>query len=164
VKNQFGLTRKIMRVGKFVEHIRAGSELYDATMKSNNGDKVTQYLQILRQVGYGGYMFFDMMTLLDAMGVKKNPRAKNVQQTAYRFWLTGLAASALAGIYSKYRLRERTQAVDEKDAEAKVEKVKLARYVAWTSLRSHPCMLTLVQTTKGCQHPVDFRSLRLDGA
>jgi peroxin-11B len=125
-----------MRVGKFVEHIRAGSELYDAAMKSNNGDKFTQYLQILRQVGYGGYMFFDMMTLLDAMGVKKDPRVKNIQQTAYRFWLTGLVASTLAGIYSKYRLRERTQAVDEKDAEAKVEKVKLARYVARTNLGS----------------------------
>ena len=127
VKNQFSLTRKILRAGKFVEHIRAGSEIYDAAVKSSNGDKITQYLQVLRQIGYAGYLFFDLMTLLDAMGVKKDPRAKNVQATAYRFWLTGLTASALAGVYNTYRLRERVQAVDEKDAEAKVEKVKIAR-------------------------------------
>merc|ERR1712225_202097 len=42
LKNQFSLTRKILRVGKFVEHLRAGSEIYDAAMKSSNGDKVTQ--------------------------------------------------------------------------------------------------------------------------
>lgn len=128
MKNQFGLTRKILRVGKFVEHLRAGSEIYDAAVKSSNGDKITQYLQILRQIGYGGYMFFDMMTLLDAMGVKKDPKAKSIQATAYRFWLTGLLASALAGIYNTYKLRERAKTVDEKDAEAKVEKVKIAKY------------------------------------
>ena len=116
-----------MRAGKFVEHIRAGSEIYDAAVKSSNGDKMTQYLQVLRQIGYAGYLFFDMMTLLDALGVKKDPNAKKIQATAYRFWFTGLAASALAGVYNTYRLRERSKVVDEKDAEAKVEKVKIAR-------------------------------------
>jgi len=116
-----------MRVGKFVEHLRAGSEIYDAALKSGNGDKITQYLQILRQIGYAGYLFFDTMTVLDAMGVKKDPKAKSIQATAYRFWLTGLMASALSGIYNTYKLRQRSKTVDEKDAEAKVEKVKIAR-------------------------------------
>lgn len=116
-----------MRVGKFIEHIRAGSEIYDAAVKAGSGDKVTQYLQVLRQVGYAGYLLCDTMTLLDAMGVKKDPRAKSIQATAYRFWFTGLMASALAGVYNTYKLRERAKAVDEKDAEAKVDKVKIAR-------------------------------------
>jgi peroxin-11B len=98
-------------------------------VKSGNGDKIAQYLQLLRQIGYGGYMFFDTMTVLDAMGVKKEPRAKSVQATAYRFWLAGLVASALSGIYNTYKLREKAKTVDEKDAEAKVEKVKITRYV-----------------------------------
>lgn len=116
-----------MRVGKFVEHIRLGSELYDAAAKNGNGDKITQYLQVLRQIGYAGYLLFDTMTVLDAMGVKKDPRAKSLQATAYRFWFTGLTASAIAGIYNKYKLRQRSQAVNEKDAEAKVESLSLAR-------------------------------------
>lgn len=127
IKTQFGLTRKILRVGKFVEHIRLGSELYDAAIKSGNGDKVTQYLQVLRQIGYAGYLLFDTLTVLDAMGVKKDPRAKSLQATAYRFWFSGLTASALAGIYSKYKLSQRAKAVNEKDAEAKVESVSIAR-------------------------------------
>lgn len=126
-KTQLGLTRKILRVGKFVEHIRLGSELYDAAIKSGNGDKVTQYLQIVRQIGYAGYLLFDTLTVPDAMGVKKDPRAKNLQAIAYRFWFSGLAASALAGIYNKYKLRQRSYAVNEKDAEAKVESVSIAR-------------------------------------
>jgi len=151
IKTQFGLTRKILRAGKFVEHIRAGSEIYDATTKSSNGDKVTQYLQILRQVGYGGYLFFDMMTLLDAMGVKKDPKAKSVQTTAYRFWFTGLVASALAGIYNTYKLRERSKIVDEKDAESKVEKVKIAKQQRTVNVQliSDLCDLTVPSTILG---------------
>jgi len=151
LKNQFGLTRKILRAGKFVEHLRAGSEIYDAAVKSSNGDKITQYLQVLRQIGYAGYLFFDLLTLLDALGVKKDPRAKNIQATAYRFWFTGLSASALAGVYNTYRLRERTKVVDEKDAEAKVEKVKIARqqHAVNIQLISDLCDLTVPSTILG---------------
>jgi peroxin-11B len=148
IKTQFGLTRKIMRIGKFVEHVRAGAEIYDAAMKSNNGDKVVQYLQVLRQIGYAGYMTFDMMTVLDAMGVKKDPKAKSIQTTAYRFWLTGLLASALAGIYNTYKLRERAKTVDEKDAEAKVEKVKIARYVGRSCSGILTGRVTLIANTR----------------
>jgi len=151
LKNQFGLTRKILRAGKFVEHIRAGSEIYDAAIKSSNGDKITQYLQVLRQIGYAGYLFFDLLTLLDALGVKKDPRAKNIQATAYRCWFTGLTASALAGVYNTYRLRQRTKAVNEKDAESKVEKVKIARqqHVVNIQLISDLCDLTVPSTILG---------------
>jgi len=151
LKNQFGLTRKILRIGKFVEHLRAGAEFYDAAVKSGNGDKIAQYLQLLRQVGYGGYMFFDTMTVLDAMGVKKDPRAKSVQATAYRFWLAGLVASALSGIYNTYKLREKAKTVDEKDAEAKVEKVKITRQQQAVTIQlvSDLCDLTVPSTALG---------------
>ena len=140
-----------------MEHLRAGSEIYDAAVNSGNGDKITQYLQILRQIGYAGYMLFDMMTVLDAMGVKKDPRAKNIQTTEYRFWWTGLTASALSGIYNNYKLRQRTKAVDEKDAEAKVEKVKIAKYVSSRLRDAHLDADYDSQTTKGRQHPACFR-------
>ena len=75
-------------------------------------------------------MFFDMLTVPEALGIKKYEGAKRLQASAYRFWLTGLLASAMAGLYSTYKLRERTKAIDEKDAEGKVEGVKIARRVA----------------------------------
>jgi hypothetical protein len=127
LKTQLSATRKVLRLGKFVEHLRLATELYNAATRSGNGDKVSQYLQILRQIGYAGYLFFDNLTILDALGVKKDLRIKKIQLTAYRFWFTGLTASALAGVYNTYLLRQRSRAVDEKDAEAKVEKVSIAR-------------------------------------
>ncbi|EXJ95303.1 hypothetical protein A1O1_00423 [Capronia coronata CBS 617.96] len=151
LKNQFGLTRKILRIGKFVEHIRAASEIYDAAVKAGNGDKITQYLQILRQIGYAGYLLFDTMTVLDAMGVKKDPSAKKLQANAYRFWFTGLMASALAGIYNTYKLRQRAKIVDEKDAEAKVEKVKIARQQRAVNIQlvSDLCDITVPSSALG---------------
>lgn len=103
--------------------------MYDVAMKSGSGDKVVQYLQTLRQIGYAGYMTFDTLTVLDAMGVKKYESAKRLQATAYRFWFTGLVASALAGVYSLYMLNQRTKQIDEKDPDGKMEKVKIAKYV-----------------------------------
>lgn len=96
-------------------------------MKTGSGDKIVQYLQTVRQIGYAGYMTFDTLTVLDAMGVRKYESAKRLQATAYRFWFTGLVASALAGIYSLYQLRQRTKQIDEKDPDGKIEKTKVAR-------------------------------------
>lgn len=96
-------------------------------MKSGSGDKVTQYLQTLRQIGYAGYMVFDTITVPDAMGVKKWDGAKRYQATAYRFWFTGLVASALAGIYNLYILNQKAKQVSEKDPDGKMEKVKIAK-------------------------------------
>lgn len=151
LKTQFGVTRKILRVGKFVEHLRAASEIYDASMKAGNSDKIAQYLQLLRQLGYGGYMFFDMLTLPDTLGVKKYESAKRLQANAYRFWLTGLLASAVAGLYSNYKLRERAVALNEKDAEGKVEGVKIARQRKVTNIQliSDLCDLTVPSTMLG---------------
>lgn len=119
-----------MRIGKFVEHFKAASELHDASAKvrANGGDQVLQYLQILRQLGYGLYMTFDMLTVLDAAGIKKSARAKNLQQQAYKAWFVGLLASAIAGLYSNYQLMQRAKTIDEKDGEGKVEAKKIERY------------------------------------
>lgn len=151
LKNQLSLTRKILRIGKFVEHIRAASELYDAAMKNGSGDKIVQYLQTVRQIGYAGYLTFDTLTVLDAMGVYKYESAKRFQATAYRFWFTGLAASALAGIYSLYQLKQRTKQVDEKDPDGKMEMVKIAKQqkAANIQLTSDLCDITVPTAALG---------------
>lgn len=151
VKTQFGLTRKILRIGKFVEHFKAASELYDVAVKSGSGDKISQYLQTLRQIGYAGYMLFDTMTVPDAMGARKFENAKRLQATAYRFWFTGLLASALAGIYNLYILNQKAKQFNEKDPDGKMEKVSIAkqRKVANIQLTSDLCDLTVPSTALG---------------
>lgn len=134
IKTQFGVTRKIMRVGKFVEHFKAAAELYDASAKirANGGDQVLQYLQIFRQLGYGLYLTFDMLTVPDAAGIQKSTSAKNLQQQAYKAWLFGLLASAIAGFYSHYQLIQRAKTINEKDGEGKVEMKKIERYETYS--------------------------------
>jgi peroxin-11B len=158
IKTQFGLTRKIMRVGKFVEHFKAASELYDASAKvrANGGDQVLQYLQILRQLGYGFYLTCDMLTVLDAAGIKKSTSAKNLQQQAYKAWFVGLLASALAGFYSNYQLMQRAKTIDEKDGEGKVEGKKIERYGSCYKVNGIHLRLTSFQTKDHHKRPTHF--------
>jgi len=153
MKTQFGITRKLMRVGKFVEHYKAAAELYDASAKAraNGGDQILQYLQLIRQLGYAGYMSFDVLTVLDAAGIKKTARAKEFQQQAYKAWLVGLMASAIAGIYSNYKLMQRAKSIDEKDGEGKVESKKIEKQRAVTNVQliSDLCDLTIPSTALG---------------
>ena len=123
-----------MRVGKFVEHIRAAAELYDASVKvggAGDGDNVLQYLQVVRQVGYAGYLTLDALTVLDAAGIKKSVAAKRWQAQAYKFWALGLVASVLAGGYANWKLSVRARGVDEKDPDKKVEGKVIERYVVF---------------------------------
>ena len=120
-----------MRIGKFVEHLKAACELYDASskIKANGGDQILQYLQIGRQLGYTMYFTFDTMTVLDAAGIRKTSRAKQWQVQAYRGWFLGLLASTLAGVYTNYKLSQRAKKIDEKDGDGKVEAKKIEKYV-----------------------------------
>lgn len=54
-KKQFGVTRKLMRVGKFVEHFKAAAVASDA----KSLDPVLRYTAVGRQLGYAGYMLCD---------------------------------------------------------------------------------------------------------
>lgn len=54
-KKQFGLTRKLLRVGKFVEHFRAAAVASDAKTM----DPVLRVTAVGRQLGYAFYMLFD---------------------------------------------------------------------------------------------------------
>lgn len=119
-----------MRIGKFVEHFKAASELYDASgkVRANSGDQILQCLAVLRQLGYAFYMSFDMLTVLDAAGIKKSAAAKRLQTRAYKAWLVGLLASTLSGIYSNYMLMQRANAINEKDGDGKVEAKKIEKY------------------------------------
>ena len=111
-----------MRIGKFVEHLRAAAELYDASQKASatGGDNVLQTLQITRQLGYAGYLTLDTLTVLDAAGIHKSARAKAWQTQAYKAWFVGLLASAGAGGYSNYQLGVRAREGDEECLEGRV--------------------------------------------
>ncbi len=117
LKKQFGLVRKVLRAGKNVEHMRAAAVAAEA----KDGDALLRYMAVGRQLGYAGYLTFDLATLGDAVGVRKSVNAKRWQTEAYRCWAAGIACSVLAQVYTLWRLREREGKVDRKEGEGVVE-------------------------------------------
>lgn len=127
VKKQFGTTRKIMRFGKFVEHLKAASVALD---NKSPIDPVLRYLAVGRQLGYAGYLTLDAITVIDAVGYRKLESAKRISESAYRSWGAGLLCSALAGIYTLFRLQEREKTLNRKEGEGAVEVKKIAKYAS----------------------------------
>jgi peroxin-11B len=123
IKKQFGLARKLMRLGKNIEHFKAAAVAADA----KGGDPVKKYLAVGRQLGYGGYLTFDMFTYADAAGIKKSESAKKFAREAAKAWFVGLAFSAVNGFYSLYRLKQREALVDKKDGEGVVEAKRIEK-------------------------------------
>jgi peroxin-11B len=126
VKKQFGLTRKILRAGKFVEHLKAASVAFD---NKSPVDPVLRPLAVGRQLGYAGYLALDTVSLVDAIGFKKLDSAKRLQTNAYRAWLSGLLFSLVAGVYTLWRLQEKEKTINRKEGEGVVEGKKIERCV-----------------------------------
>jgi len=121
LKKQFGLVRKVLRAGKNVEHFKAAAVAAD----NNTMDPVLKYMAVGRQLGYAGYLTMDLLTLFDALGVRKSASAKKLQTEAYRFWAVGISCSIVAQVYTLYQLRAREQKVDKKEGEGVVEGKKI---------------------------------------
>ncbi|KAK8097973.1 Peroxisomal membrane protein PMP27 [Apiospora kogelbergensis] len=142
IKKQFGLARKLMRVGKNVEHFKAAATAADAKASM---DPVLRYAAVGRQLGYAGYLTFDAATVLDSLGVRKWQGAARAQREAYRFWAMGLMCSVVAQFYTLYRLREREAKVDKKEGEGVVEAKRIAieRSTSQLQLISDLCDLAI---------------------
>lgn len=123
LKKQFGLVRKVLRAGKNVEHFRAAAVAAD----TKGSDVFLKYTSVGRQLGYAGYLSLDLMTLPDALGIRKSPATKRLSQEAYRFWAMGIICSIVAQFYTLYQLNDRETKVDRKEGEGVVESKRIAK-------------------------------------
>jgi peroxin-11B len=124
IKKQFGLARKLMRVGKNVEHFKAAAIAAD----SKTLDPVVKYCAVGRQLGYAGYLTFDAVTVLDAAGIRKSPATQRLQREAYRCWMIGLLFSTVSSAYSLYNLRQQAAKLDKKEGEDVVASKRIEKY------------------------------------
>jgi len=147
IKKQFGLARKLMRIGKNIEHIKAAAIAAD----SKGADPIIKYCAVGRQLGYAGYLTLDTATYLDAAGIRPSAAAKNLQKSAYRFWLAGLLFSAISGTYTLYTLRQQGASVDKKDGEGVVAAKRIEKESAAVKLQliSDLCDLTVPSSALG---------------
>lgn len=151
-KKQFGLARKLMRVGKFVEHFKAAAVASDA----KGIDPVLRWTAIGRQLGYAGYMLCDNATVLDATSIHKFSSSTRLLREAYRAWFTGITCSIISSLYSLYRLRERGAklALVEKSAEGgetvvEVKKLQKEANAVKIQLISDLCDITIPSAALG---------------
>ncbi|KAG6038451.1 hypothetical protein E4U41_004212 [Claviceps citrina] len=150
-KKQLGLTRKILRVGKNVEHLKAAVAAAGAKAPPSQDSSFLRYAAVGRQVGYAGYLTFDAAAVPDAAGIRRWEGAKTLQAHAYRFWAMGLFFSIASQLYTQYRLRQREGRIDRKDGEGVVESKKLTRERAASRLQllSDLCDLTIPASALG---------------
>lgn len=147
LKKQFGLARKVMRVGKNVEHFKAAAAAADA----KNVDPVLRYCAVGRQLGYAMYLSLDMLTYLDAAGIRPSASAKRLQREAYKAWLVGLLFSTVSGAYKLFQLQQRQQSINKQEGEGVVESKRLERERsgAKVQLVSDLCDLTIPSSVLG---------------
>jgi len=147
IKKQFGLARKLMRVGKNIEHFKAAAQAAD----TRGSDPVLKYLAVGRQLGYAGYLTFDAVTYLDAAGIKPSASAKRLSREAYKCWFAGLLCSALSGTYTLYQLRTKAAAISKENGEGVVESKRLEKERAAINLQliSDLCDLTVPSAALG---------------
>lgn len=148
IKKNFSTTRKVLRIGKFVEHFKAAALAYD---NKSLADPVLRYLAVGRQLGYAGYLTLDTVTAIDTIGVRKLAASKRLQDNAFRCWMAGLMCSAVAGIYTSWRLQEKEKTLDRKEGEGVVEakKIEKERAAARLQLVSDLCDLTIPLSALG---------------
>ncbi|KAF7553167.1 hypothetical protein G7Z17_g3833 [Cylindrodendrum hubeiense] len=141
LKKQFGLTRKLLRIGKNVEHFKAAATAADA----KSTDPILRYTSVGRQLGYAGYLSCDTATVLDAAGVHKWAGAKRMQQEAYRFWAIGIVFSIVGQLYKLNTLRQREAKVDKADGEGVVEskRISIERSASKIQLLCDVCDITV---------------------
>lgn len=145
-----------MRIGKFVEHLKAACLALD---NKTPIDPVLRYLAVGRQLGYAGYLTLDAVTVVDAVGYRKLASVKSLQENAYRSWGVGLLCSALAGLYTLFRLQEREKTIDRKEGEGVVEAKKIERYDS--SLQEFYCFVKnymLISVVTGSAPPPGYSS------
>jgi peroxin-11B len=101
LKAHLALARKLLRLGKPLEHAQAALRATNAP-----GPVTEQVTTIARQVGYCGYLIYDAAVWANAVKVisLKPETAQKVAKTANRFWLAGIIFSLIHGSIKGARL------------------------------------------------------------
>jgi len=101
LKSHLGTARKLMRLGKPMEHLQAALR---ATFSS--GPINETITTIARQIGYFGYLSTDAVVWAHSIKfITLNPeKAKKLTKISFRFWLAGIVFSLSHGVLKAARL------------------------------------------------------------
>ncbi|KAG0013373.1 Peroxisomal membrane protein PMP27 [Entomortierella chlamydospora] len=101
LKKTLGLSRKLMRFGKPVEHFE------NAAKATSLKDEILRFFTIGRQLSYAGYLTFDALIFIDGSGAYKFKNIKKYSEYASRFWMSGIVFGILTGLYKTRQIQIR---------------------------------------------------------
>lgn len=139
--------------------------------QKNSSEPVLKYLAIGGQLGFAGYLVFDNITSIKAIGIHKLPSAERLDILADKFWAAGLIFSIMACLYILVHTQPKKRAKPA-ERERYSDENKCAKYVrslyilhavqsanrstcrersdAWIQLISDLCDLTVPGKSLGC--------------
>jgi len=108
LKNAMASCRKMMRLGKPMEHLQAA--LKATQLQAPTFEQLTA---IGRQLGYAGYLTYDGLAWASSIKFLKFEAEKTQKWTkiSFRFWLTGILFSITHGLFKAGRLANEHKAL-----------------------------------------------------
>jgi len=108
LKSHLALGRKLMRLGKPMEHLQAALRAVNSSAAA-----AEQISTIGRQLGYFGYLTYDAFVWANAVKFfNLSPStATKVNKYANRFWLTGILCSIVHGLLKAGRLANEAKSI-----------------------------------------------------
>lgn len=101
LKETLGMSRKLMRIGKPLEHINSANNAL------GDRDQVLRTTKICKQLGYAGYLSLDMLVWIHKTGFYKFADIKTINERAQKFWLAGIVVSIVSSIYKLTQIQSR---------------------------------------------------------
>ncbi|KAF5312486.1 hypothetical protein D9619_003162 [Psilocybe cf. subviscida] len=110
LKAHLGTARKLMRLGKPMEHLQAALR---ATFTAGPAEETIT--TIARQLGYFGYLTYDAVVWAHSIKfITLAPEtAKRVAKRAFQFWFAGIVFSLVHGVLKAARLAKEAKALRE---------------------------------------------------
>ncbi|KAI0963388.1 hypothetical protein AcW1_000477 [Taiwanofungus camphoratus] len=133
LKSHLALARKLMRLGKPLEHLQAALRAAQIS-----GDASEQLTAIGRQLSYFGYLTYDALVWVNAVKFFnfKPSTAEKVNKMASRFWFAGILFSITHGLLKAGRLANEVKKLssarivekgDETDRDLRLSSLQAAR-------------------------------------
>ncbi|EDR15649.1 uncharacterized protein LACBIDRAFT_187325 [Laccaria bicolor S238N-H82] len=103
LKAHLGTARKLLRLGKPVEHLQAALRATFAP-----GPASETITTVARQVAYFGYLSYDVLVWANSIKfINLNPEtAKRIAKTSFRLWFAGIVFSLINGVLKASRLAQ----------------------------------------------------------
>ncbi|KAF9985050.1 Peroxisomal membrane protein PMP27 [Modicella reniformis] len=110
LKKTLGLSRKLMRIGKPIEHLES------AVAARSLKNELLLFCTVGKQLSYAGYLTYDALIFLDGAGAYKFKNIERYNELANKFWLSGIVFSLFTGLYKTRQILIRREAAarDEK--------------------------------------------------